>query len=55
MPIKRGVSSQGPYYQWGNHGKKYYYKSGSKISRERAKAKAELQMRAARANGYRGY
>lgn len=48
----RSSDSKGPFYRWG-HQKKYYYKSGSKISRERAKKRAELQGRAIRASGWR--
>jgi hypothetical protein len=54
MPVKRGKDSQGPYYQWGDSGKKYHYSAGDKGSRERAKEQAARQGRAARASGYRG-
>jgi hypothetical protein len=54
MPTHRGKDSEGPYYQWGDSGKKYHYKSGDKSSRERAKDKADKQGRAARAKGYGG-
>jgi hypothetical protein len=54
MPTHRGKDSEGPYYRWGDSGKKYHYKSGDKSSRERAKDKADKQGRAARANGYGG-
>jgi hypothetical protein len=54
MPVHRGQDSNGPYYQWGNHGKKYYYTSGNKVSRENAHQKAQIQGRAAYAHGYRG-
>lgn len=54
VPVHRSKDSQGPYYQWGESGKKYHYEAGDKSSRERAKAKAERQGRAARANGYDG-
>lgn len=54
MPVHRGKDSKGPYYQWGDRGKKYHYESGDKSSREKAKKKAEQQGRAARASGYRG-
>lgn len=54
MPVNRGKDSKGPYYQWGDSGKKYHYESGNKGSRERAKDKAGKQGRAARASGYRG-
>ena len=46
MPVHRGQN----YYQWGEHGKKYYYTPGDKESREEAKAKAELQGRAIKAS-----
>ena len=54
MPVRRGKDGDGPYYQWGESGKKYRYESGNKSSREKAKANAERQGRAARASGYRG-
>ncbi len=54
MPVHRGQDSKGPYYQWGNHGKKYHYKSGSQRSRELAKDKAHKQGVAAHASGWRG-
>jgi hypothetical protein len=54
MPVHRDKDSKGPYYQWGDSGKKYHYESGDKSSREKAKKKAEQQGRAARASGYRG-
>lgn len=39
MPLIRGKDSKvgKPYYQYGKKGKKYYYKMGNKISREKAK------------------
>ena len=52
MPVHRGQDSQGPYYQWGDHGKKYYYTAGDEESRKRAKDKAEAQGAAAHASGY---
>ena len=54
MPVHRGRDSKGPFYQWGNSGKRYYYKAGHASSRTRAQNKAHLQGRAAYANGYRG-
>lgn len=54
MPVHRGKDSDGPYYQWGDSGKKYHYESGDKDSRERAKKKAERQGQAAYASGYDG-
>lgn len=47
MPVHRTTSNGKPAYQWGNSGKKYTYKPGDKASRERAKAKAKRQGRAA--------
>ena len=54
MPVHRGADSKGPYYQWGESGKKYHYQAGNERSRDAAKAKAEKQGRAARARGYGG-
>ncbi len=54
MPVYRGKDGDGPYYRWGDAGKRYHYESGNRTSREAAKAKAEKQGRAARADGYRG-
>ena len=54
MPVHRRQDSNGPYFQWGNHGKKYYYIANNKRSRELAKEKAAKQGRAAYAAGYRG-
>jgi hypothetical protein len=54
MPVHRSKDGKGPYYQWGESGKKYHYETGDAQSRERAKKKAEKQGRAARAAGYRG-
>lgn len=52
MPVKTGKDSEGCFAQWGDSGKKYHYKCGDKQARERAKAKAQKQGRAARASGY---
>jgi hypothetical protein len=54
MPVHRGKDSDGPYYQWGESGKKYRYEPGNKSGRERAKDKARKQGQAARASGYDG-
>ena len=54
MPVHRGQDSKGPYYQWGDSGKKYHSQAGDKTSRENAKKRAERQGRAARASGYKG-
>lgn len=53
MPVHRGHDSKGSYYQWGNSGKKYYYISGSKRSRELAKKKAQKQGIAIYSTGWR--
>ena len=54
MPVNRRRDKRGGFFQWGDHGKKYYYTIGDKTSREEAKRKATLQGRAAFTNGYRG-
>lgn len=46
MPVQRGKDSNGPYYKWGQNGKRYYYSSGNTSSRTRAHHKAEKQGRA---------
>lgn len=53
MPINRGRDKDGPYYRWGDSGKKYYYKSGDVKSREKARGKAVKQAQAIYASGYR--
>ena len=55
MPVHRGKDSIGGcFYQWGEHGKKYYYTPCNSPQREVAKEKAAAQGRAAYAHGYRG-
>ncbi|HMF03624.1 MAG TPA: hypothetical protein VKH17_02330 [Acidimicrobiia bacterium] len=54
MPVRRRQDSKGPYYQWGDHGRKYRYTRGDKASRDRAKQGATRQGQAAHAHGYRG-
>lgn len=54
MPIRRSKDSKGPYYQWGESGKKYHYTARDEESRKEAKEKARKQGRAARAAGYDG-
>ena len=54
MPVHRSKDAKGPYYQWGDSGKKYHYEAGNSKSRDQAKAKAEKQGKAARASGYEG-
>ena len=53
MPIRRGRDSNGPYYQWGVTGKRYYYSPNDEASRERAKKRAEAQRTAIYASGWR--
>lgn len=53
MPIERKTDTKGSYYQWGSRGKKYYYKPGSGMSRNRAYNNALKQAIAAYANGFR--
>lgn len=54
MPVHRGRDGEGPYYQWGDSGKRYRYEPGDKESRDKARERAEKQGRAVRASGYRG-
>lgn len=43
MPVRRGKDSKGPFYRWGQRGKKYHYRSGDKRSRSTAKTRAKKQ------------
>lgn len=52
MPIYNKHDSKGHYYQWGNHGHKYYYHAGNNIQRLQAHERAKIQAAAAYANGY---
>lgn len=54
MPVQRKKDGDGPYYQWGDSGKKYHYEAGDDASRKKAKKKAEKQGQAAHASGYDG-
>jgi hypothetical protein len=54
MPIHEGKDDKGTFYQWGQRGKKYYYKSFSDRSKKIAYNRALRQARAAYAHGYRG-
>ena len=51
MPINNRHDRFGYYYQWGNHGAKYYY--DSLTSKRRAYKKAVAQAAAAHAYGFR--
>lgn len=53
MPVHQGKDSQGPYYQWGNHGKKYRYTPNDSVTRNKAKAQATKQGVAVYATGWR--
>lgn len=53
MPIKRGIDKFGSFYRYGFMGKKYYYLSNDKRSRDMAKRKAQAQERAIYATGYK--
>ena len=46
MPIRCGQDSNGPYFQYGYHGKCYYYIPNNKKSREIAKNRAIKQGKA---------
>jgi hypothetical protein len=52
MPTHTGKDSNGCYARWGSTGKKYHYECGNKEARDRAKAKADAQGRAAHTRGY---
>jgi hypothetical protein len=54
MPVHRSRDHRGPYYQWGDSGKRYHYQAGDRRSRDRAKEQANRQGQAAHARGYRG-
>lgn len=53
MPLYNGRDSNGPYFQWGSVGKRYYYKPKNVISQGIAKAKAMRQARAIEASKHR--
>lgn len=53
MPVINSKDSAGPYYKWGESGKKYHYIPGNKQSRNIAKRRALAQGRAIHAR--RGY
>lgn len=54
MPVTYGKDSLGPFYRWGEHGKKYRYTPNNKQSREKAKEKAKKQGIAIHASGWKG-
>jgi hypothetical protein len=53
MPVRLGSDKNGRYARWGTSGKKYYYVSGNKRSRQIAKDKATAQGKAIYSSGYR--
>ena len=53
-PTRCLKDSKGCFCRWGSSGAKYYYTCGDKAARNRARAKADKQGRAARAGGYKG-
>lgn len=53
MPVHRGKDSQGVYWQWGSHGKKYRYIPNNKRSSEIARLKAKRQGLAVYSTGWR--
>ena len=60
MPVREGKDSEGVYFQWGQHGKRYYVKDyitdacDRACAEKKAKRKALLQGKAAFAAEYRG-
>ena len=46
MPVINSSDTHGRFYKFGVNGKKYYYVSGNKLSRETAKSKCKAQGRA---------
>lgn len=49
MPVRRGEDREGPFYAWGDDGKRYRYTPGDYGSRQRAMARAAAQGRAIKA------
>ena len=49
MPVQRGKDADGPFFRWGRTGRKYRYRTGDERGRDRARARAVLQGRAAQA------
>lgn len=43
MPVNRSRDSQGSFYRWGTHGKKYRYTTNNKQSRNKAQTLARKQ------------
>ena len=53
MPVHQRKDKSGPYFQWGDHGKKYYYDPKSDRSKENARQRAAKQGRAIKASQFR--
>lgn len=53
MPFESGIDKGGHWVRWGQSGKKYHYKAGSKRSKEAAWMKARKQRGAILATGWR--
>jgi len=53
MPIHQGRDTNGSYFQWGEHGKKYYFDPNDQKSKQDAKQKAVKQAIAIYASGWR--
>lgn len=53
MPVHESSDSKGNYFQWGTHGKKYYYDPKEKGSAEEARKFAVKQGQAIRASGWK--
>ena len=53
MPVHQRKDKNGPYFIWGNHGKKYYFDPKSDRSKENARQKAAIQGRAIKASQFR--
>jgi hypothetical protein len=51
MPVHTGSDAKGKFYQWGTHGKKYYYTT--ERSKQIAFKKAQRQGIAIYASGYK--
>jgi hypothetical protein len=54
MPVEKHHTSEGWYYQWGEHGKKYFFDPDDPRAEAQAKESAGRQGRAAHAHGYHG-
>lgn len=54
MPIKQYEKDGKYYFQWGNHGKQYFFNPNSKRSQTIALNKCKQQMKAIFSNGYKG-